>query len=192
MRPLIIAALLVLSACQKEAPKQEAAQGAQRGSASATQDNAVPAPKLDRSHAGQPAPTTEFEDPDGEPVSLAAFEGKPLLVNLWATWCAPCVAEMPTLDALARARNGKLQVLAVSQDMNGREKVDAFFKEHKLTTLEPYLDPKLDVMGELKAESLPTTILFDDKGRELWRVTGTEDWQSARAAALINEAFRPR
>lgn len=128
----------------------------------------------------------QFQDPEGEPVSLADFRGKPLLVNLWATWCAPCVAEMPTLDGLAGS-NQDIQVLAVSQDLAGREKVDAFFREHKYRNLEPYLDAEMELMTQLKVDTLPATILYDAEGREVWRMTGMEDWQGSRAAELIAE-----
>ena len=135
------------------------------------------------------APAITFEDPSGEPTSLAQFEGKPVLLNLWATWCAPCVAEMPTLDALA-AREPGIQVIALSQDIDGRQKVDAFFKQHEYSELEAYLDPQLASMTALKVQSLPTTILYDAAGRELWRMTGAEDWQGPRAAALLSEATK--
>ena len=146
--------------------------------------------RLDRSHAGTLAPDTRFQDPSGEPASFADFRGKPLLVNLWATWCAPCIAEMPTLDALA-AREQGLQVLALSQDLDGREKVDAFFEQRKFRKLEAYIDPEIAAMAALKVQTLPTTILYDAEGREVWRITGMEDWAGPRAAKLLNpEAAR--
>lgn len=142
---------------------------------------------VDRSHAGSAVPAATFKDPDGEDVTLAAFEGKPLLVNLWATWCAPCVAEMPTLDQLA-ANRADLQVLAVSQDMPGSEaKVASFFEERKLSKLEAYIDPEIALMSALGAPNLPTTILYDAKGREVWRVTGGMDWAGEEAKALLAE-----
>jgi hypothetical protein len=81
-------------------------------------------------------------------------------------------------------------VLAVSQDMGGKDKVDSFFAERKFRMLEPYLDPELALMTGLKVDTLPTTILYDASGREVWRITGIEDWQSERAAALISEALK--
>jgi thiol-disulfide isomerase/thioredoxin len=145
--------------------------------------------RLDRSHAGSPAPNVLFEDPAGEPASLADFRGKPVLVNLWATWCAPCVVEMPSLDALAMREPG-LQVLALSQDMNGQAKVDSFFEERKFARLEPYIDAELTLMTQLGVTTLPTTILYDAEGREVWRMAGLEDWQGPRAAELIAEALK--
>ena len=145
--------------------------------------------KLDRSHAGSAAPDVLFQDPAGEPASLADFRGKPVLVNLWATWCAPCVVEMPSLDALA-AREPRIQVLALSQDMNGQAKVDAFFEQRKFARLEPYIDAELTLMTQLGVTTLPTTILYDSDGREVWRMAGLEDWQGSRAAELIAEALK--
>ena len=178
--PLILILLaLLLGACDSQpAEAPEAVGPATRG-----------AGRLDRSHAGSPAPETQFLDPAGEPASFGDFRGKPLLVNLWATWCAPCVAEMPTLDALA-AREAGIKVLAVSQDLDGKAKVDAFFERRNFSSLEPYLDPELRLMEALKVQSLPTTILYDADGRELWRMTGTEDWQGLRARKLIAEALK--
>jgi thiol-disulfide isomerase/thioredoxin len=148
--------------------------------------------RIDRSHAGDPAPATAFEDPDGAPASLASFRGKPALVNLWATWCAPCIAEMPTLDRLAAREADRLQVVTISQDEDGREKVEAFFAKQGYRHLETWLDPRLALMTQLKVDTLPTTILYDARGRELWRVVGMEDWDSGRAAMLLKEAFPDR
>jgi thiol-disulfide isomerase/thioredoxin len=166
---------------------QSPAQKGQEGTAPAAQPDKPGTGKLDRSHAGTPAPQILFEDPAGEPASIADFRGKPVLVNLWATWCGPCVIEMPSLDKMA-ASNPKLQVLAVSQDMNGRQKVEEFFAKRKFSTLEPYLDSELAMMTSLKVDTLPTTILYDADGREVWRMTGMEDWTGPRAADLIREA----
>lgn len=186
MRLLIPLLLVSLAACQGTAPEQNAA------SAQVEAEAPAPTGKVDRSHAGKAAPSASFEDPDGETVTLAEFQGKPLLVNLWATWCAPCVQEMPTLDKLAAAQGDKLQVMALSQDTGKRDKVEAFFAKQHFSTLESYMDPKLAVMSDLGVEVLPTTILYDAEGREIWRVTGQLDWQSPEAAALIQEAFRRR
>lgn len=188
MRATAILAILLslLAACGKPAPGDDAL-GDQPGWAGPRQ--AASAGRLDRSNAGRPAPDVEFQDPQGRPVRLADFRGRPLLVNLWATWCPPCVAEMPTLDALA-ARDGELQILAVSQDHDGREKVERFFAARRFDRLEPYLDPELKLMTELGVATLPTTLLYDSDGREVWRMTGMEDWESSRAAKLIGEVNR--
>ena len=175
MRALLLLAAFTLSACGQEA---------------AAPQNTVEAPKagaMDRSRAGTAAPDTSFEDPDGEATSLAAFRGKPLLLNLWATWCAPCVKELPTLDALQAREGARLKVLTVSQDMEGRAKVEAFLAKGKYRTLEAWLDPQMALMSELGVTTLPTTILYDAEGREVWRVAGDKDWAGAEAAALLAE-----
>jgi thiol-disulfide isomerase/thioredoxin len=186
MRLALLICLALLGCNRSAEPQQDAA----RNEPSRAEEQ-LPTGKLDRSHRGEAAPATTFEDPDGEPTSLAEFSGKPVLVNLWATWCAPCVAEMPTLDALAERQGERLQVLAVSQDLDGREKVDAFFDKQGFRKLETWLDPKMELMAALKVDTLPTTILYDAGGREVWRVVGMEDWQSDRSAALLGEALSP-
>ena len=178
---------LLLAGCDRQKPDGPQGGGAPSDWAGPRLGQGESAGRLDRSHAGTLAPASAFENPEGGPTTLADFQGKPLLVNLWATWCAPCIAEMPTLDALA-AREDKLQVLVVSQDLDGQDKVDAFFAERNFSTLQPHVDPQLGLMTALGVDTLPTTILYDAEGREVWRMTGIEDWQGARAAELIAEA----
>ncbi len=194
MRP-VIALLLGLSlfvgACDKRAaaPEQPAAEGDGTVPDVAAPDNAATpdaAAKVDRSHKGEAMPAYRFEDGAGKPVTLADFRGKPVLVNLWATWCAPCVREMPTLDALAAREGAALHLLTVSQDMEPA-KVQPFLTERKLANLKAYRDPQLQFSTGMGV-SLPTTILYDAGGKEVWRVTGGMDWAGADAARLIAEA----
>ncbi len=180
MRPILPLLTLLLCACDTGA-------GELAKEPELTQAPGPVVGRLDRSNAGTPAPSGEFEDPSGDPASFTDFRGKPLLVNLWATWCAPCVAEMPTLDRLAAA-NPNIQVLAISQDLNGQEKVDAFFKQRNFERLEAYIDPEISLMTALKVNTLPTTILYDAEGREVWRMTGMEEWTGSRAMKLLKEA----
>lgn len=190
MLRLLVPSLLLLAACHRQPPTSQSEENGQARVPAQAAAAPGPSGKLDRSHSGTAAPQSEFDDPEGDTVTLASFAGKPVLLNLWATWCGPCVREMPSLDRLAAAQGDKLQVVALSQD-DGREKVDAFLSRARLARLEPYMDPKLSMMAALRVEVLPTTILFDSRGREVWRVTGDLDWQSARAAALVGEAYRP-
>ncbi|MBB3912003.1 TlpA family protein disulfide reductase [Sphingomonas desiccabilis] len=145
----------------------------------------APAGTVDRSHKGEAAPEVTFEGPDAKPTSLAAFRGKPVLVNLWATWCAPCIQEMPTLDALAG--EGTLKVVAVSQDLEGGKAAAPFLAKHGWKNLAAYADPKLGLSTGLNA-NLPTTVLYDAAGKELWRVQGAMEWTGADARALLGEA----
>ncbi|MGQ3102099.1 MAG: TlpA family protein disulfide reductase [Sphingopyxis solisilvae] len=142
---------------------------------------------VDRSHKGEAAPSAAFTGPDDAVVTLAGFKGKPLLVNLWATWCAPCVAEMPTLDALAAKRGEAMAVIAVAQDLQGAEVVDPWFQKAGLKALQPYLDPENALLDAYNS-ALPTSIFYDAEGRELWRVIGAIDWQGKEATALLAEA----
>jgi thiol-disulfide isomerase/thioredoxin len=177
MRALILlAGLLALPGCdrQKDAGSQAAPAAAARQAG------------LDRSQAGKPAPAVTFRDPDGEEASLTDFRGRPLLVNLWATWCAPCVKELPTLAALAD-RPGAPQVLALSQDMGEQAKVAAFLTERKIG-FEAFQDAEMAMSSALGANVLPTTVLFGSDGKEIWRYTGDLDWTGAKAAELLQEA----
>ena len=198
MRPLIVflpalATSLALAACDRQsatAPQGEAANGANAAAPANGAETATryPTGRLDRSHAGEAAPTTSFQDPQGRPTNLAAFRGRPLLVNLWATWCGPCVVEMPHLDALAAREAERVQVLAISQDSDGREGVTRFFAARRFQRLQPYLDPQLDIMMALRVDTLPTTILYDAQGREVWRMTGMAEWGDERTTRLLGEA----
>jgi thiol-disulfide isomerase/thioredoxin len=180
MRLLLIgSALLALVSCHKasEPPANQTAAAAPE----------APGKGADRSHKGQAAPATSFNDPDGNATSITAFAGKPTLVNLWATWCAPCVKELPTLDRIAQSENGKLNVVAISQDMGPHASVEAFLKSHQIVALDSYHDPKMALSGALNAEVLPTSILYDAHGKEVWRYIGDQDWTSAAAAKLLAE-----
>ena len=186
MRLFLLVPALVLSACGPSGsptPQAEEGKSAPAGSA------ARPQIGLDRSHAGTPAPATAFQNPDGGEASLADFAGKPLLLNLWATWCAPCIKELPTLDALAAREGGKLQLVTLAQDDRG--KVETFLAARSLPNVEAWLDPELEMMAALGVSTLPTTILYDAQGRERWRMVGMEEWDSGRAALLLKEGFSP-
>ena len=147
---------------------------------------ATQAGAVDRSHKGEPAPDAAFATPDGKPATLASFRGKPLLLNLWATWCAPCVKELPTLDAAAKALGGRVQVVAVSQDMDAA-KAKPFLAGKGFAAIVPYTDAKM-ALSLAYGANLPTTILYDANGREIWRVAGDLDWTGAKAKALLAEA----
>lgn len=180
---LLLLGALTLAGCDRQS------QGAQQANetASVASPPAKSAGTLDRSHKGEAAPATPFTDPKGDKTTLAAFRGKPVLLNLWATWCAPCVKEMPTLDKLAGSKAGALTVIALSQDFEGAAKVKPFFANSGFATLQPYLDTDAAFSTGMSL-NLPTTILYDSRGREVWRKLGDTDWASAEAAKLVAEA----
>ena len=181
---LMVLALLALSACDRQ--KAEVQQG----------NEAAPAPTaelqkgLDRSRKGIEAPAVVFKNPDGGDISLSSFKGVPVVINLWATWCAPCVKELPTLDRLSQAHaiDGQLGVVAVSQDMGPQNSVKAFLDKLKIKDLGAYHDPKMALAAGLGADILPTTILYDAEGKEVWRYVGDFDWSGKEAARLLAEA----
>ena len=183
MRLLLIGcAALALASCQK--PSEPAGNEAVANAPAPGQ----PGKGVDRTHKGTDAPKAAFNDPDGNETSLKTFAGKPTLVNLWASWCAPCVKELPTLDKLAQAQSGKINVVAISQDDAPHASVEAFLKAHKIATLDSYQDPKMALSGALGAEVMPTSILYDANGKEIWRYVGDQDWTSAEAVRLVAES----
>jgi thiol-disulfide isomerase/thioredoxin len=185
---LVIAILLGLALAGCDRQKASAPQGEPRADNIASAAGGYPTGRLDRSHSGTAAPDVAFEDPHGRPAKVSDFRGRPVLVNLWATWCGPCVVEMPSLDELAVREGEALHVLALSQDMEGRQRVTDFFAGRNFRRLEPYLDSRLAFMTSLGIDTLPTTILYDAEGAEVWRMTGMADWESERAARLLTEA----
>ena len=142
---------------------------------------------VDRSHKGSALPDFQLKDPAGKELNLASLKGKPLLINLWATWCAPCVAELPQLDAIA-ASHPELKVLTVNQDTEKLEKVAPFLMAHGASHLEPWLNPDNSLTFQFGTENLPATVLYDTAGREVWRTVGGRDWTSTDTAALLAEA----
>lgn len=202
MRPVIallpyLALPLLLSACDRASPGDgqggaagNAATGVTSGEVAPDAAPALPPAtgKIDRSKAGTPAPDFTFSGPDGADVTMAAFEGRPVLVNLWATWCGPCIVEMPTLDTIAGdyAKSG-LAVLPISQDAGEAASVDAFFKARKLKHLQLYRDPENQFGFHYATGLLPTTVLYDTDGKEVARVVGAMDWAGEEARALMDE-----
>ncbi len=133
-------------------------------------------------------PAANLRDPQGGVLNLGALQGTPVLLNLWATWCAPCIKEMPLLDALAGDYGEALHVVTVSQDMQGAEVVEPFFAKAGYANLRPWLDPGTELSFALGGGVLPTTVLYDSLGREVWRVQGDFDWSGEEARTAIDEA----
>jgi thiol-disulfide isomerase/thioredoxin len=133
----------------------------------------------------QPAPETSFTDAAGKPASFADFKGKPVVVNLWATWCQPCLKEMPSLDRLQAGLGDRLAVAAVSEDRGGAERVGPFVAAMGLQKLKIYLDPKSDVGHAFNVRGLPTSIVIDAKGQVVGRVEGAAEWDSEAMMGVL-------
>ncbi len=127
-------------------------------------------------------PPARFTTLDGAPRTLAYYAGKPLVLNLWATWCIPCVAELPELDHLAET--GDLTVLAVSADRGGAATVRPFAAAHHLAHLTLLLDPGNEAVGALGVVGFPTTLLIGADGRLRGTMEGPCAWGGAREAVL--------
>lgn len=190
MRSISLALLagLAVAGCDRAS----APAGQEQAQEQVAPDEAAPAPRgpaagtIDRSHKGEAAPALGFVDPAGKPVTLADYRGKPVLLNLWATWCGPCVKELPTLDALAMREAGKLTVVTLSQDLDPA-KATAFLAARRFEALRSWIDPKMAWVPAV-ASTLPTSMLFDAGGREVWRTTGDLDWTGDKARAAVAEA----
>jgi thiol-disulfide isomerase/thioredoxin len=133
----------------------------------------------------QPAPALRFTGRDGATKTLAEFRGRLVLVNFWATWCAPCRAEMPSLDRLQAKLGPRLKILAISEDRRGADAVDPFLARMKLGALAVYLDSSNDALQAFNLRGLPTSVLIDRDGRMVWRVEGAVDWTGATATAKL-------
>ncbi|MDX2028424.1 MAG: TlpA disulfide reductase family protein [Alphaproteobacteria bacterium] len=134
----------------------------------------------------KPVPSFIFQDGQGRETDLKAFRGRYVLLNLWATWCAPCVREMPALDAL-QARFGKqrLSVIALTQDRDGLAVAKGFFNRYDIKNLGVYADGAGRAGSILGISGLPTTLLIDPQGREIGRVSGNAEWDAPDTIAFL-------
>ena len=135
-------------------------------------------------------PEIRFVDGTGQELGLAEYRGEGLVVNFWATWCAPCVREMPALDRLHAALRGSgVVVLALSGDRGGASVVEGFYKTHEIDNLETLLDKNMATARALGVRGLPTTLLIDGEGREIGRLVGAAEWDAADAVDLIRDCL---
>lgn len=136
----------------------------------------------------RPVPPLSFTDASGRKRDLNEFAGRVVLINLWATWCAPCIREMPSLDRLQASLDpDRAVVVAISIDRGGMAKVGPFFERLGLKNLEIFVDSSMRTSRALKASGLPTSVLVDAKGREVGRIQGPAEWDTAAARALIRD-----
>ena len=135
-----------------------------------------------------PIPTEglKFLDKDGQSLELSAFHGRVVLINFWATWCAPCLAEMPSLNRLQMALGGAdFQIITIATGRNENADIESFFTNQNISHLTRYRDPNLRLALALGAGSLPTTVLMDKNGFIIARLQGEADWDSEAARLLI-------
>lgn len=146
----------------------------------------TPAAKAD------PAPAGSFTNEDGKAQTFADFRGLGLVVNFWATWCPPCVKEMPALDRMAKQLKSRdVAVLALSSDREGAPVVRRFFDRNNIVNLPVSIDGMSKLGHDLDVEGLPTTVLFDAKGREVGRVVGTAEWDAPATVDFIATCLAP-
>lgn len=130
-----------------------------------------------------------FQDGEGKPLTISQWKGRVALINLWATWCAPCRKEMPDLAKLQKELGSKdFEVVAISIDKKGVEASAAFLKETGAGNLKLYVEPTTKILNDLQALGLPATVLIDRQGREIGRLLGPADWASPEAQALVKAA----
>lgn len=138
-----------------------------------------------------PVPELEFKDGEGNPLTLADFRGKVILLNIWATWCPPCREEMPTLDALqAKLGGADFEVVALSIDRAGIDVVEDFYAEIGITHLRRYVDPAAMAAPILGAVGVPTTLLIGFEGRELGRLVGAAEWDAPEMVAFLRSVVK--
>lgn len=142
----------------------------------------------------RPLPELAFQNPDGQRATLAAWRGRTVLLNLWATWCVPCRQEMPALDALQGQFGGpQFEVVAVNIDTRDPAKPKAWLRETKIQRLAYYADSSARIFQDLKAVGkafgMPTTILIDPAGCEIASLAGPAEWASPDAVKLISAAL---
>jgi thiol-disulfide isomerase/thioredoxin len=133
-----------------------------------------------------PAPGEAFRDSAGKEIHLADFRGKLVLLNIWATWCGPCRAEMPSLDRLQAKLAGEgLVIVPVSLDRGGGPVVAVFYGQHAIVHLGVYLDGKGSLESALKVNGVPTSFLIDRRGRMVGSLEGATQWDTPEALALL-------
>lgn len=140
----------------------------------------------------KPLPEFSFTDAEGKPHSVADFRGKGLVINLWATWCPPCVKEMPALDqAQAALEKEGVMVLPLSSDRGGKAQVESFYAGREIRHLGIWLDPQGAAARALGARGLPTTIIVDRQGQERARLEGAAEWDKPEMLADLRRLIGP-
>jgi len=143
--------------------------------------------RLTELEAPPPQPALIFESFAGETMQLSDYKGQVILLNVWATWCAPCLKEMPSLSRLQSLRGGPdFQVITVSLDRTAEEAA-LWLEDKNITNLTPWHDKSFNLNVAVKAPGLPISVIYSRSGRELARLPGDAEWDSDEALALIDE-----
>lgn len=151
----------------------------------------LPDPQMDQT-APSAMPALKFTTGSGAPASLKDFKGRFILLNIWATWCAPCREEMPTLDRLqAKLGGSHFQVVPLSIDAGGVEPVRQFYHEIGIKHLGIYLNISVDAMDILNLEGIPASFLINPDGLQIGSLAGAADWSSPSAIAFFQKAMAP-
>ncbi len=177
-------ALVILAISSIHASAQEQKCAAASGGAVEGMSNFV------LTRPASPVPEITFSDGAGGERSLAEFRGKGVILNFWATWCAPCIREMPALDRLQAAVSGDgIEVVTLSEDRGGAAVVEKFFRKVQIRNLPAFIDIRGKALRKLGIIGLPTTILIDARGFEIGRVVGVAEWDTPEAMDFIRQCL---
>ena len=132
-----------------------------------------------------PAPAISLADTSGQTIELSALRGKPVIINLWATWCEPCLREMPSLERLQSRFGERIAVLAVSEDRGGDKTVEPFIAKLGLKSVKICIDPNSEIGHAFAVRGLPTSLLIDRNGMVLGRVEGAAEWDSPKILGVL-------
>jgi len=139
-----------------------------------------------------PVENTSFYDRNGGKVRMSDYKGTALVINFWATWCPPCVAEMPSLDRLkAILDDSGIDVLAINEDRDGATMALKFYEANGITNLDVLIDRKMALVKAAEVTGLPTTLLVDADGNEIAAVIGETEWDSPDVVALVKACLLP-
>lgn len=141
---------------------------------------------FDLNNSAKPVPNTAFFDGQGNTRTIADYRGMGVIMNFWATWCPPCVAEMPALDRLkAELTGSNVDVLAISEDRDAETVVEEFYFLNDIASLDVLIDRKSALSRALKVSALPSTLIIDPEGNQIATVIGAAHWDSPEAIAFL-------
>ena len=150
-----------------------------------------PVKSMEKFDTQPPLPEAVFYDADGDKKTLADFKGDVLLVNLWATWCTPCVAELPALERLqGKLKDDGMKVIAISVDRGPVEDVAAFLDNKGIEALDLYVDTDRDIPSKWKYAAIPASFLIDREGNVIQTFSGPQEWDKGDIFARIEQVLQ--